>query len=122
MSYQRSGYLPAQRQVHAPWQDFVVADDVVLIQADDRVTAIQLGATSEVQVARANPVTDSSGIRQATVLFPPSTQATMLLPNGSTQALATINVRATEYTVGPNGSRRMPAPCHRLAHTPMPWS
>jgi RHS repeat-associated protein len=109
LNYQKTGYLPAQRQANAPWQDFVVFDDVVLIQTDSQVTAIDLQASTPFQVARGSVVTDSSGTRQATVLFPQGTTATMTLPNGSTQPLNTLQVRATEYTVGANGPQTMPA-------------
>ena len=53
-------------------------------------------------------MTDADGSRQATLLFPPGTQAQMVLPNGSTQPMTTLNVRATEYTVGANGPNAMP--------------
>ena len=49
------------------------------------------------------------GSRQATLLFPPGTTATMTLPDGSTQPLSSLSVRATEYTVGSMGPRAMPA-------------
>ena len=61
-------------------------------------------------MAQGNAVTDARGTRQATVLFAPNTQATMVMPDGSTQPLTTLNVRATEYTVGPDGPARMPGP------------
>jgi hypothetical protein len=62
------------------------------------------------QVAQGSPVTDADGARQATLLFPQGVQATMTLPDGTTQALTTLHVRATEYTVGDNGPDAMPAP------------
>jgi RHS repeat-associated protein len=108
VDYRMAGYLPAQRQVHAPWQDYALIDDLVLIQLDSQVTAVDLANTATVQVARGNPVGDADGTRQATVLFPPGTQATMTLPDGSSQPLTTLHVRATEYTVGTNGPNAMP--------------
>ena len=51
-----------------------------------------------------------SGTRQATLLIPPGTTAQMVLPGGGTQPLTGLNIRATEYTVGPNGPQAMPAP------------
>ena len=109
INYTHAGYLPAQRPVNVPWQNFAMADDVVLIRPDSRVTTIVAGAATP-QLARGNPVTDASGTRQAAVMFPTGTQATMVMPDGTMQALATLNVRATEYTVGPDGPKRMPAP------------
>ena len=60
-------------------------------------------------MARGSVVTDADGTRQATVLFPAGTLAVQVMPDGSTQPLTTLSVRATEYTVGPNGPKAMPA-------------
>ena len=40
--------------------------------------------------------------------MPAGTEAAMVLPGGTTQPLSTLHVRATEYTVGPNGPAAMP--------------
>lgn len=53
-------------------------------------------------------MTDADGTRQITVLFPEGTAATMTLPDGSTQPLDSLTVRATEYTVGESGLEAMP--------------
>ena len=61
------------------------------------------------QVHQGNSVmTDADGSRKATLLFPAGTTATMVMSNGSTQPLATMHVRATEFTVGTNGPLAMP--------------
>ena len=109
VDYQKSGYLPVQRQINVPWQDYALADDVVMVQLDTRVTAIDLLTSTGIQVAQGNPVTDSDGTRTATLLFPIGTTATMTLPDGSTAPLTTVHIRATEYTVGSNGPKTMPA-------------
>ena len=108
VSYTAPGYLPLQRQVNVRWQDYTAAPDVVMTPLDSQVTAIAANAAS-IQVHQGSPVTDADGTRQATVLFPAGTQATMVMANGATQTLTSLNVRATEYTVGPNGPARMPA-------------
>ena len=108
LNYQKEGYLPAQRQVNPPWQDYIWAPDVALVTMDTQVTAIDLSATS-MQTARGSVQTDSEGTRQATLLFPQGTQAELVMPDGSTRPVATLTVRATEYTVGPNGPKAMPA-------------
>ncbi|WP_201092970.1 PKD domain-containing protein [Thiocystis minor] len=109
VNYAKDSYLSSQRQSNVPWQDSVVLDDVVLIGLDPQVTTIDLADTTQVQVARGSVQTDDDGSRQATLLFPPGTQASMVLPDGSTQPMTTLSVRATEFTVGPNGPRAMPA-------------
>ena len=108
LRYEKSGYLAAQRQINTPWQDFAYSPDVVMIALDAQVTAITTNA-SATQVARGSVSTDTDGARQATMLFAPATTATMTLPDGSTLPLTTLNVRATEYTVGANGPNAMPA-------------
>lgn len=108
INYARNGFLPLQRQVDVPWQDFAWLPDVTLIPADSQVTTVDLTATTPIQVARANPATDADGTRQATLLFSQGTQASMVLANGTTQPLTTLHVRATEYTVGASGPAAMP--------------
>ncbi|HYC61035.1 MAG TPA: IPT/TIG domain-containing protein [Thermoanaerobaculia bacterium] len=107
--YERNGYLTTERQVRAPWQDFVQSDDVVLIGFDPNVTAV-IGEAGIMQVARGSVMTDSDGTRRATLMFFPGTKAIMVMPDGSTETLPTLSVRATEYTVGANGPKAMPAP------------
>jgi YD repeat-containing protein len=106
--YEREGYLPVQRQIRVPWQDYVWLPDVVMIGLDPQVTSVDLTAAVPVQTARGSSVTDADGTRRATVLFPQGTQAELVLPDGTTQTLNTLNVRATEYTVGEDGPAAMP--------------
>ncbi|MGQ0595104.1 MAG: NHL domain-containing protein, partial [Gammaproteobacteria bacterium] len=110
VTYEKAGYLPAHRQIQTPWQDFAIVEDVVMVSLDARVTTIDLSHASQMQLAQGSMTTDADGIRQATVLFPQGTQATMILPDGSTQPLSSLHVRATEYTVGANGPKAMPGP------------
>lgn len=105
--YEAQGLMPVQRQVNAPWQDYAWLPDVVMLPFDEQVSEIQLSAAS-IQVAQGSPVEDEDGVRQATVLFPPQTQATMTLQGGTTQPLTDLHVRATEYTVGDTGPQAMP--------------
>ena len=108
VSYEKTGLLPAHRQLNVPWQDYRSLPTVALIPLDTQVTTITAGSGA-VQVHQGSVVTDSDGSRRATLLFPPGTTATMELPGGATQSLSTLHVRATEYTVGPNGPSAMPA-------------
>jgi RHS repeat-associated protein len=106
--YAIEGYLTAQRAISVPWRDYVWLPEVVLIPYDTAVTSVDLSAAA-MQVARGNSVSDADGARQATVLVPPGTSAQMVLADGSTQALSTLHMRATEYTVGAGGPKAMPA-------------
>ncbi|WP_434113447.1 PKD domain-containing protein [Methylocaldum sp. GT1TLB] len=111
LDYAKPGFLPAQRQLDVPWQDFAVSEDVVLIPLDPEVSAIDLADTTQpFQVAQGSVMSDADGSRQATVLFPQGTQAVLTLPDGTQQPLSTLHVRATEYTVGENGPKTMPGP------------
>jgi RHS repeat-associated protein len=106
--YEKVGYLPVQRQVQAPWRDYAWLPEVVMLPYDEQVTTIDLAMTTDMQVAQGSVVTDESGTRQAMLLFAPGTEATMVLPDGTAQPLTTLHVRASEYTVGPNGPKAMP--------------
>ncbi len=112
LRFERSGYLPADRQIDVPWQDYVCLPEVVrLVPLDDTATAVDVsGASGEFQVAQSTLVEDEDGARCATLLVPPGTMATLTLPDGTTEPLDTLTVRATEFTVGENGPEAMPAP------------
>jgi len=46
LNFQKSGYLPSQRQQNVPWQNYALMEDVVLIQQDSKVTALDLTQTT----------------------------------------------------------------------------
>ena len=108
VSFEKEGFLPSHRRIETLWQNFVRTPDVVLISLDPNVSAIDFSAPG-MQVAQGSPVADDNGSRQATLLFPEGTEATLQMPDGTEQSVATLNVRATEYTVGPEGPMAMPA-------------
>jgi hypothetical protein len=108
INYAKQNYLPAQRQQRIPLRDYSLIDEVVLIQPDSTVSPIDLSKNDSFQIAQSSVVTDASGNRQVTILFPQGTGASMLLADGSTQPLSSMHVRATEYTVGSNGPEAMP--------------
>jgi RHS repeat-associated protein len=108
VNYAKENFIAIRHDVDVPWQDYVWAPDAALVPYDSQVTKVNLAAATDVEVARGSPVTDSSGTRQATVMFQQGTTAEMVLPNGSTQPLTSIDVRATEYTVGATGEKAMP--------------
>ncbi len=101
------GYLPAQRQVAAPWAGYAAVPAVVLLALDAAVTTVSSGSAS-MQVAQASVSTDQSGTRRSTILFPSGTTASLLLANGTTVPAPALHVRSTEYTVGPSGQDAMP--------------
>ncbi|MEX0730375.1 MAG: SMP-30/gluconolactonase/LRE family protein, partial [Aquisalimonadaceae bacterium] len=108
VDYQKDGYLPVQRQVHTPWQDYAWVDDVVMVQLDAGATEVSFSGASGYQIARGGEVEDAAGRRQATLLFPANVNAELVLADGSRTPLTSGTVRATEYTVGANGFQAMP--------------
>ena len=108
VDYAKAGYLPAQRQITPAQRDYALLSEVALLPLDANVTTIDLTAGG-MQVAQGSVMTDDDGTRQARILFPAGTQAELVLPGGITQTISTLNVRATEYTVGANGPQAMPA-------------
>jgi RHS repeat-associated protein len=108
---ERDGYLPVDRQVEVPWQGYAQLDPVVMIEQDPHVSEIAVGdPLTPLQVHRGSRIDDGAGERQATLVFPAGLEATMELPDGTTQPLWDMHVRATEYTVGAAGPAAMPAP------------
>jgi RHS repeat-associated protein len=109
VNYSKTEYLTAQRQIDVPWNEYVWMSDVVLVQLDSQVAAIDLTAGSPIQIAQGSVQSDSEGSRQATALFQQGTSASLVLADGTNQPISSLNVRATEYTVGSNGRMIMPA-------------
>jgi RHS repeat-associated protein len=108
LTYTAQGYLAAQRQVQAPWQDYAQVSNVALVPYDPHINTVDTSGGTE-QVAQGGMEQDADGARQATLLFAPGTSATMNMPDGSTQPLpGPWHVRATEFTVGAMGPAAMP--------------
>ncbi|MDP1858404.1 MAG: RHS repeat-associated core domain-containing protein [Gemmatimonadaceae bacterium] len=106
LQFSKSGYLPIERQVEVSWQAFRALDDAIMTTVDAVSTVITF--QQPIEVAQSSVVTDERGSRRTTVMFDQGTQATLVLPNGQTQVASSLTVRATEYTVGPNGPLAMP--------------
>jgi hypothetical protein len=108
VTYERAGFLAVQRTVDVREREFGPVPDVVMVPFDTQVTAIDLTSDAAIQVARGSPVTDPLGVRQPTLFFRQGTTAAMVSPGRDPQPLSTLNVRATEFTVGPNGRAALP--------------
>lgn len=109
IDYEKEGYMPVQRNAQPSGGHYTTLDDVVLLPYDDQVTKVKLGEdVSDTQVAQGSPVTDEDGSRQATLIIPGGTSGSIVLPDGTEQPMAELNIRATEYTVGERGPEAMP--------------
>lgn len=108
VTFSKDGYLSSHRTISTSWQNYAIVDDVVLVTLDSNLNTV-LPAASTMQLVRGTVSIDSAGSRQATLLIPPYTDATLTLQDGSVQTLQSMGIRATEYTVGSNGFESMPA-------------
>ncbi|MEM8814250.1 MAG: PKD domain-containing protein [Pseudomonadota bacterium] len=106
--FERDGFLPATRTVEAAWDEFRTLPDIVMLELDSAVTTVQSDAAT-MQVARGTTVADGSGQRTATLLIPAGTSAVLEMPDGSQIPAASLEIRATEYTVGDDIAAAMPA-------------
>lgn len=107
--YEKAGYLPIDRTVEIPWQDWVVVPPAVLIPPG-APTPIDLD-TSGVRVVQGAYEQDDDPGRRATLLFLAGIDAQIELHDGTLTPLQSriLQVSATEYTVGNNGKAAMPA-------------
>ncbi len=108
ISFGRVGFLPLQRRVRAPWQDYLNVEDICLTELDPIMTSIDL-SSGDYQMAEGSEMTDADGTRRACILFPPGTIAEAVMADGSSTSLSNLGVRATEFTVGEMGPMAMPA-------------
>lgn len=109
LRFERNGYLTADRTIALKWEQQRTLDPVHLLQYDQNATEIVSGAAT-VQVARGSVSSDADGSRRATLVFKSGTTAELVFADGRRQPLDRLSVRATEYTVGPDGRKAMPAP------------
>jgi len=115
----KSGYLPVQRSVYVPWNEYVWLPEVALVRKSTGEGGLvwfgpgspDAGDYQAVQGRlEPNDATDGGtpGARVATLIFAPETTATLETPDGGA-VVNQLTVRVTEYTVGPDGEAAMPA-------------
>ena len=109
VDYQAVGYCGVQRQVQVTAQSYGRVPEVIMLPQDPVTTQVQFGSQTPLQVANSSSQTDGAGTRSATVFVPAGTTATMVLPDGSSQPVGSLTIRVTEFTVGTNGPKAMPA-------------
>ncbi|MBI3768749.1 MAG: hypothetical protein HY271_09680 [Deltaproteobacteria bacterium] len=109
IEYQKVGLISVARQLDIPWQEFVIAPDVVMMALDPLVTAITFGVNAPFQTATSSTQNDGDGTRHTLLLFPAGTTASLVFADGSTQPASTLHIRSTEFTVGGSGPAAMPA-------------
>jgi RHS repeat-associated protein len=107
--YEKAGYLTVERSIEAVWKEYAWLPDVTMTPLDPTPSDITLDDVG-MQTARGGLVQDADGVRQATVLVPAHTAAIKIKNGVSTPLTGALTVRATEFTVGPNGPTAMPGP------------
>ena len=110
--YRKDGFLTLQRQVYVPWNDIAVAETVAIIPEDSNSSVITFdGNPDTVLTHKSSMSSDVSGQRSCTMVFIGDTHAYAVDVDGDVilELPDTITVRATEYTVGENGPKAMPA-------------
>jgi RHS repeat-associated protein len=107
--YAKQGYLTVERIAEARWKEYTWLPDVVMTPADARTTSVTLD-DAVMQSVRGSLVHDQDGVRQATVLIPAGTGAVKIVNGVPSPMLGSLTIRATEFTVGPNGRAAMPGP------------
>lgn len=110
VDYQLQGYCPVQRPVESPVENFRSIEEVLMLAMDPIATPVVFGTNAPLQTAQGSTNTDRAGVRSAKILFPPGTRASLVLPDGTLRESDTLTIRATEFTVGPDGPKAMPGP------------
>jgi len=110
VNYGKGGYLPAQRTLaNVSWQDYTLVDDVALMVKSGKVTTVDLTAAEPMQAAIGTTTTDQAGSRTSVLMIPHGANAQVYNADGSNRPVQQLNLRFTEYSVGPNGPNQMPA-------------
>ena len=68
----KPGYMSAQRRFQAPWRDWAIAPDVVLLPYDPQYTRVTAGA-AQPQLYWGSTISDGRGDRRTSVYFPAGT-------------------------------------------------
>lgn len=108
LAFEKDGFSAVQRRVQPAQQDYTSVEDVTMVTLDPMMTEVPLGTATPMVFHEASVQDDASGMRRATLMFQPETIAMALMPNGTSEPLSTIHVRATEFTVGTDGPAAMP--------------
>ena len=103
VSYRMKDFLPAQRQIAVPWQDYAWAPDVVLIPPGDRLDAINLPAQDA--ALRGPPVATTTAAGGRRSLCRPTSRQRWSFPT-ATSRWAGSRCRPPSTASGRTGRRR----------------
>jgi RHS repeat-associated protein len=131
VNFSKPGYLPAQRQISTSWATYANVDEVALLPIDK---AAHLVDFTQPEIVQGTSVSDSLGTRKPTLFFEQGTKANLVFTKynykiitgcsskysspvsskiipislDSLVEVKSVNVRTTEYTVGPNAELLIP--------------
>lgn len=109
VDFSKPGYLPIQRSLVSVANKALRVEDVAMTPlSSNALVADVSGGSVAPQTLVAERIQDSSGSRQAVFLLPSGLSARMVAATGDTITATSLTLRATEYTVGPNGPKAMP--------------
>jgi RHS repeat-associated protein len=111
IQYERPNYLTVHRQINISCNDIKKAETVVMIPKDAASKEINFDGNANTIIMHQSTVqTDNDGSRSCSLIFSGDNKAYELDASGNRiKELSDITVRATEYTVGTNGPKAMPA-------------
>lgn len=109
ISYQKSGFIPAHRQVQVGWNTIATAESLVMIPEDGAATAITFdGNAATIQSHKGSPTTDAYGRRALTMVFTGDNRVWVKDAQGNEQIRSSITVRATEYPTPESMPAKLP--------------
>lgn len=107
VSVTMDGFVPVQRSLAIPPNDYAWAGDLAMTRLDGVSTVVRMGADAT-QIHQGSVVTDDDGTRRCTVVFPGRVDAQIVARDGTERSASQLTLRATELTVGPRGQDAMP--------------
>ncbi len=107
-AYRKEGFLPVQRLITVPWQEYLWLPDIVLVPVGAPAGVLDLPADEKAAPARGPRVEDADGVRQPVFLAPADLGATLIFPDGD-KPLNRLTLSVAEYSVGPRGMSALPA-------------
>ena len=107
LRFECEGCLTATRVLEVPRQQFVSAPDVALVRPQPPAGTVDLAADAQ-QASGVSETGDHDG-RRRSLLIAPANAAARPLTGEATDAVTSLDVRVTEFSVGALGAAAMPA-------------
>jgi len=107
--FQAAGYITVHRSVEAPWEDYLVLDDVAMSERDPAPDQVDLSQPG-MKVSLGELEQDADGQRRSVLLIDESVQINAFDAAGAPVIVGDqVTFGQVEHTVGPLGPNAMPA-------------